>query len=75
MSFSEILSTGHEWRRVELFRDGGSGLAAVSGGHTEFTRLSGRMPSAREISDLPHLSTEEITPVEFQTEWLSVGGW
>ncbi|MBF4999710.1 hypothetical protein IRT45_21430 [Nocardia sp. BSTN01] len=75
VSFSEILSTGHEWRRVELFRDGGSGLAAVSGGHTEFTRLSGRMPSATEISDLPHLSAEEITPVEFQTEWLSVGGW
>ncbi|WP_433566823.1 DUF6881 domain-containing protein [Nocardia sp. CA-151230] len=74
VSFSEILSTGDEWRRVERFRDGGSGLAAVSG-RTEFTRLSGRLPSATEISDLPHLSAEEITSVEFQTEWLAVGGW
>lgn len=74
VSFSEILSAGDEWRRIELFRDGGAGLAAVSG-RTEFTRLFGRMPSAMEISDLPHLSAEEITPVEFQTEWLAIGGW
>ncbi|MFD7846147.1 DUF6881 domain-containing protein [Nocardia sp. NPDC059764] len=69
-----VVQRDPEWRRIELFRDGGAGLAAVSG-RTEFTRLFGRMPSAMEISDLPHLSAEEITPVEFQTEWLTIGGW
>lgn len=74
LSYSEILATGDEWRRVERLRDGGCGLAAFSG-RTEFTRLSGHIPSTTDISASPQLSAEEITPVEFQTEWLTVGGW
>ncbi|MFB7720158.1 DUF6881 domain-containing protein [Nocardia sp. NPDC056100] len=75
LSFSEILETGEEWRRIELFRDGESGLAATSG-FTEFTKLSrGSMPSIAEFSSWPNLSAREITPVEFQIEWLTVGGW
>lgn len=74
-SFSEILASGREWRRVERFRDGGSGLAATSG-RTEVTRLSaGITPSIAEISGHPHLTAEAITATDFQTEWLAVGGW
>ncbi|MFC7424662.1 DUF6881 domain-containing protein [Nocardia tengchongensis] len=75
VSFSEILANGREWRRVELFRDGGGGLAAMSG-RTEFTYLtSGLTPSIAEISSYPQLSAEAITSTDFQTEWLAVGGW
>ncbi|GAB2525456.1 DUF6881 domain-containing protein [Nocardia heshunensis] len=73
--FSEILDTGQEWRRVELFRDGSSGLAAVSG-RTERTRLHvGAMPLPREVANTPGLIADEICAEEFQTEWLAAGGW
>lgn len=28
-----------------------------------------------EVVTLPHLSAEETTLVEFQMEWLTIGGW
>ncbi|MFF0631534.1 DUF6881 domain-containing protein [Nocardia sp. NPDC004151] len=73
--FSEVLDSGQEWRRVELFRDGSSGLAAVSG-RTERTRLHvGAMPLPKDVASTSSFIADEISAEEFQTEWLAAGGW
>ncbi|MEV6067603.1 hypothetical protein AB0L82_13695 [Nocardia sp. NPDC052001] len=73
--FVEIDSDGYESRKVECFHSGGVGFA---GGFTETdsTQLSDDpIESIEQHWQGPDRTLEEISPQEFQVEWLIAGGF
>ncbi|WP_282777294.1 hypothetical protein [Nocardia sp. CC201C] len=75
MIFREILENGFEHRKVEIYPDGRVGLA---GGliYTDLTSLEDDpIPSLDELDRAWGTFSAEISPVEFQTEWIASGGW
>ncbi|WP_458687107.1 DUF6881 domain-containing protein [Nocardia tengchongensis] len=73
--FSEVDDDeGLEYRKVQKFRDGRTECA---GGfvRTDRTWLDDDIVDPTTLSANPNLVAAEITPSEFQAEWLAGGGW
>ncbi|MFE3081262.1 DUF6881 domain-containing protein [Nocardia tengchongensis] len=73
VTWSELLEDGSEWRKVQKFADGRTGLA---GGliATDLTWLEDESFFETFSAD-PSVQVIEVAPSEFQTEWLAAGGW
>ncbi|MEV6101907.1 hypothetical protein [Nocardia sp. NPDC051981] len=72
--FSEVDGEGHECRKVQKFRDG---RTECVGGfvRTDRTWLDDDLVDLATLSADPNVSAAEITPSQFQSEWLAGGGW
>ncbi|WP_369635539.1 hypothetical protein [Nocardia sp. JMUB6875] len=83
VSFCELWENRFQRRRIEIYRDGAVGLAdeyrtegcfrCEPGEHTLLDEDP--LPSPSGLSEESGISAREISPVEFQTEWLAAGGW
>ncbi|MFD7846751.1 DUF6881 domain-containing protein [Nocardia sp. NPDC059764] len=75
VTLSELFDDGTEFRKIQRFPDGRTGLAGGSI-DTELTWLDEEpVPSIEDLSNDPNLHAVRISPSEFQTEWLVAGGW
>ncbi|QOW32317.1 DUF6881 domain-containing protein [Nocardia seriolae] len=81
--FCELWPNRFERRRIEVYSEGRIGLADEY--RSEGCRLfdledrtlldEDPVPSIAELSREPEMSVREISPTEFQVEWLTAGGW
>ncbi len=71
---SEVDDEGFESRKVQKFRDGRTECA---GGfvQTDRTWLDDDLVDLATLSADPNVIAAEITPSQFQAEWLASGGW
>ncbi len=67
--YSEINASGHEVRKVEIYRDGRSGFASSQGDFGGSHLSEGVMPSVDYINSLEEFKCESIAAEEFQAVW------